>query len=664
MPTCVHRRGMEFAILDTRGLAVSFGSALDTKEQVRQAINIVELVEKYVQLRRQGRNYVGLCPWHEDSHPSFQVNPERQSFKCWVCDIGGDVFSFVMKMEGVDFKEALTMLADQAGIELKPSPARHRGRPSTSHAPDDSAESAPVLVDVSGEGKRALYRASAWAEQQYHECLLNVDEAEHAREYLRQRGITPEDVKKWRLGFAPKRGNWILAQAKGTEDRAKVLETIGILARPAEGGEPYDRFRGRLLFSIRDAQDRPIALGGRILPESGVASRAKYVNSPETPLFIKSEQLYGLDVARQAIRKSGTALVMEGYTDCIIAHQHGFENAVAVLGTALGERHVRILKRFTDRIVLVLDGDEAGQRRAREVLELFVASNVDLRISVLPEGLDPADFLQEHGSEAFADLLETKSVDALEHAFRTETEGLDLERDVHGSAQSLERLISIVAKAPRLSADSTVQNRFREEKILHRLAVSFRVPEADIRRRLTELRRAGARRRVFSQTEPPDESEAVTDSAGKIDPWQRELLEILIGHPECVTVARAEIDCKQLSFQPCRKIFEACCRLADAGIEPSFQRLMLEFDEPGIKSLLVEVDERGSAKGAEDPHAVMRQLLDTFQRNQVSKLRPVDEGALRQGNLTEDEQKDLLHRIVQQQQLQRARHGISDPTDG
>ncbi|MHC4406080.1 MAG: DNA primase [Planctomycetota bacterium] len=362
---------------------MSFGSSLDAKEQVREALDIVDLVGKYVQLRRQGRHYVALCPWHDDTRPSLQVNPERQSFKCWVCDIGGDIFSFVMQMEGVSFPEALAMLAEQAGVTLRPQRSARKHSDADSYPDEDQAAAADV--ESSGETKRALFRAMGWAEKQYHDCLLNAPEAEPAREYLRQRGITPESTHKFHLGFSPNRPDWIWQQAGGTPARAKVLETIGVLARSSADGSLYDRFRGRLLFSIRDPQDRPIGFGGRVLPESGVTSRAKYVNSPETPLFTKSGHLYGLDVARSALRKGRVALCVEGYTDCIVAHQHGFEHTVAVLGTALGERHVRILKRFADRIVLVLDGDEAGRRRANEVLELFVAENVDLQIATLPD---------------------------------------------------------------------------------------------------------------------------------------------------------------------------------------------------------------------------------------------------------------------------------------
>ena len=263
-----------------------------------------------------------------------------------------------------------------------------------------------------------------------------------------------------------------------------------------------------MLFSIRDAQARPVGFGGRVLPDVATITPAKYVNSPETPLFTKSKLLYGLDLARQSIRKNGAALVMEGYTDVIVAHQYGFDNAVAVLGTALGADHIKILKHYTDRIILVLDGDEAGQRRTNEVLELFVAEQVDLRILTLPEGLDPCDFLHQKGAAAFAELLANSAVDALEHAFATVTRGVDVDRDVHGASRALERLISIVAKAPRLRADTTGEDRFREEKILQRLAAWFRVDENEVRRRLTALRRRSQGR----ATNMPPTTEAGSDT--------------------------------------------------------------------------------------------------------------------------------------------------------
>jgi len=642
---------------------VAFDSSFDTKEQVRQAIDIVDLLGKYnLHLRRQGRGYVTHCPWHDDTRPSLQVNPERQSWKCWPCDIGGDIFSFVMKMEGVDFPEALAMLADRAGIKLQ--------RPSRG----ELSPSVPGGID-----ERTLYKAAAWVERQYHECLLHSPDAEPARNYFQERGISAESIERFQLGFAPLDRDWILKQAGGSASRAKVLETIGVLRRSSTGGAPYDFFRGRGLFAIHDSQGRPVGMGGRLLPGVESFLPGKYVNSPETPLFHKSHLLYGLDLAKETIHKSKsgkkTALVMEGYTDVIIAHQFGFTNAVAVLGVALGEAHVKILKRFVDRIVLVLDGDDAGQKRANEVLELFVAQQADLQILTLPDDLDPCDFLLLRGAEAFAELLATGTVDALDHAFRAATHGIDLDRDVHGASQAMERLIAILAKAPRLRPDTSSEDRLREEKFLQRFAALFRVHEVEVRRRLTALRRrmlekgsqatnmAAEPARARSGGGPESNAEPAWQSGDAIDSYERHFAELLIVYPETWSVARAAISPGQLVSLALRKIYETGCRLLDVGVLPGFDRLILEFDDPSLKSLLVDLDEQGRAKGSQtaDPVESLTELLRAFQRREVEKQQPGRLVALREQNLAEDQELDLLKNILQQE---RSRQGISDPMEG
>ncbi|MGQ9574481.1 MAG: DNA primase [Thermoguttaceae bacterium] len=624
---------------------MSFRSSLETKQRVKQAIDIVELVGKYVCLRRQGRRYAGLCPWHDDTRPSLQVDPQRQSFRCWVCDIGGDVFSFVMKMDGLTFPEALALLAERAGIPLEPA----RPEPRT-----------PGVFD-----KRDLYRAMAWAEGQYHECLLRDPEAEPARRYLQDRRITAQSIGRFRLGFCPNRWDWTLRRADSQGISPDLLEVVGLLVRPEAGGRPYERFRGRLLFPIRDVQGRPVGLGGRVLPELGTTSPAKYINSPETPLFRKSEQLYGLDLAQHAIRKTRSVLVMEGYTDAIVAHQFGFDNAVAVLGTALGEQHVRILKRLADRIVLVLDGDEAGQRRTNEVLELFVSKNVDLRIATLPEDLDPCDYLIRRGGEAFGEFLQHSAVDALEHAFRVFTRGIDLDRDVHGASEALERLVRIVAQAPRLQADAGAENRFRQERILQRLAASFRVPEQVVRERLSALRRTAKREAgrppPGASLGPAEQGKPAGPRGAKPEPWERELLEILLQHPECVSEARRAIPPEELSSGPIREIYRGFCGLSDAGERPTFQRLMLEFDDPAVQSLLIELDQTGAAKRITAPRPLLEELFRTYRAIRTTRQHPVQAGRLRQQGLDETQQIDLLQQIIQRE---RARHGISEPTEG
>ena len=619
---------------------MSFSSSLDAKELVRQAIDIVELVGRYIQLRRQGRGYVGHCPWHDDSRPSLQVNPERQSFKCWVCDIGGDVFSFIQKIEGVSFPEALAMLADRAGIELKPQ------RPVTPDSPE-------------AIGKKTLLQAAAWAEKQYHECLLKAPEAEVARKYLVERGLTAESIERFQLGFSPLKGDWLLGRAERTPQRARILETIGILARGDHG--VYDRFHGRVLFSIHDAQGRPVGLGGRVLPELGLNSPAKYVNSPETPLFTKSKLLYGLDLARDAIRKSGDALVMEGYTDVIVSHQYGFQNAVAVLGTALGSEHIRILKHYAKRVILVLDGDEAGQKRTKEVLGLFLSQNADLRVLTLPDDLDPCDFLHKFGAEAFAEMLKTRSIDALEHAFLAETRGLDVQRDVHGATEALERLVAMIAQAPRLRTDTTTDWRLREEKALQRAAAFFRIDEQDVRRRLTTLRRKSTGRGPAARVDQAESSQPAAPE--RLDPWRCELFELLVAHPEWWPTAREQIGDEWLAAGASRSIYEACCRMVDDGVLPDFDRLMLELDEPAAKSLLVELDERWHQKQERTipPETLLHDMIKNIQNEEAKKRRPAQLVALREGQLDTDQGMAVLLKILEQEG---SRQGIAKPKDG
>ena len=249
---------------------MSLADLQDAKEQVRQAIDIADLASDYLALRRQGRNYVALCPWHDDSRPSLQINPERQSFKCWVCDIGGDIFAFLMKMEGMEFREALEALAERAGIDLAPRKLQ---------GPSDSQFD-----------RKNLFAAMSWAEQQFHNCLLKSPVAETARRYLADRGVNEQSIDQFQLGFAPPEWDWLLKRASNTPWSPAVLERIGLVIRRDSGGY-YDRFRGRLMFSIRDVRSRPIACGGRVLPEFAREGDAKYINSPETPLFNKSREL-------------------------------------------------------------------------------------------------------------------------------------------------------------------------------------------------------------------------------------------------------------------------------------------------------------------------------------------------------------------------------------
>jgi DNA primase len=604
---------------------VSFGPAFDAKEQVRQAIDIVELVGSYVQLRRQGRNYVGICPWHDDSRPSLQVNPDRQSFKCWVCDYGGDVFSFVMRSENMEFREALEFLAERAGITLQP--------PQRAYA--EAGGASPGASDSTTE-KRTLYRVAAWAEEQFHRCLVESPEAEPGRVYLAERGLTAETIKQFKLGFAPNRWDWILERARDTEWTPPLLERVGLLRRKELGGGFYDWFRGRVMFSIRDSRSRPVAFGGRVLPQLADERSAKYINSPETPLFSKSRELYALDVARENFKAEGGAIVMEGYTDALMAHQHGIKNCVAVLGTALGERHLQLLRRYTETITLVLDGDAAGQRRTNEILDsllaLFEKNLIDLRILILPGGVDPCDFIATHGSDPFRALLAT-AVDALEHKFKVVTNGLDTLTDTHRASQAAEQLLGTLAQLRPAGSGASSTTLLREEQMLSRIARRFHLPEEQLRNRLNAIRRdATVRPRGFQRSENEGGAQTsrqplkITD----LSAWERGVLELMILDPPFIPRVTVSIAPEDFTSPAARRIFIGCCRIAEVSPEGDFARLLTAFDEPEMKSLLVQLDESCAMKGKADRERWLADLVETHRRRDEDKERRAYLAAARQ----------------------------------
>ncbi len=615
---------------------MSFGAAFDAKEQVRQAIDIVDLVGSYIQLRRQGRNFVGLCPWHDDSRPSLQVNPDRQSFKCWVCDCGGDIFSFIMRAENLEFREALELLAERAGIQLQ--------RAGSSSTPADPGGPPPRPED----DKRNLYRVLAWAEEQYHRCLLTAPEAEPGRVYLAERGLSADTIRRFRLGFAPDRWDWLLLQARESQWSPSILERVGLLRRKELAGGHYDWFRGRVIFSIRDARSRPIAFGGRVLPELAGERVAKYINSPETPLFSKSRELYALDVAREHFKNDGGAIVMEGYTDVLMAHQYGISNCVAVLGTALGERHLQLLRRYTDRITLVLDGDAAGRRRTNEILDnllaLFEKNSVDLRILTLPEGIDPCDFIVEHGSEKFRELI-GQAVDALEHKFNAVTNGLDTLVDTHRASQAAEQLLATLAQIRPVGGSASSETLLREEQMLGRIARKFQLQEEMLRSRLVAIRQA-ARNKPTSQRPPTDSAPGRESSPARavvparladLPTWDRDLLELLILDPSYTTRLQETIQLAAISSPAARVIFVACCRLAEQGESQDFGRLLAEFDDPAMKNLLVALDESAATKAEADRDRWLADLFETYRRRAEETQRRAVLAAARQSDASAEQ---------------------------
>ncbi|MDD3717669.1 MAG: DNA primase [Actinomycetota bacterium] len=345
-------------------------------DRLREQASIVDVISDYVQLKKAGRYLKGLCPFHDEKTPSFMVDPAKQLYHCFGCGEGGNVFTFLKKKEGLDFREAAERLAARTGFTL--------------HYEGVTKESGEA------ESRRGrLYRLNQWAADLYQDVLLKREAGKPARDYLVSRGIDREAALAFKLGYAPGSWDFLYREATRKGFSAQDFMAVGLGLQGEKG--IYDRFRGRLIFPIQDLQDRVIAFGGRIIAEG----QPKYLNSPETPIYTKSRHLYALNLARREIVREGFAVLVEGYTDVIGLWRAGIRNAAATLGTALGEEHIKQLSRLTERVVLAFDADAAGISASERGLDFYDDYNLDLRVTTFEEGMDPADLVSSRGPDEF-----------------------------------------------------------------------------------------------------------------------------------------------------------------------------------------------------------------------------------------------------------------------
>jgi DNA primase len=396
----------------------------ETIDQVLGAFDIAEVVGRYLTLKPAGRSLKALCPFHDEKTPSFTVNPERQSFKCFGCGKGGNLIGFVMEHEGLTFPEAVRALAAERGIRV---PETGRAGPGAGAA---------------GEGRiEAISKTLAFAQGHFARSLESP-EGTGARAYLARRGYDAQAIRRFGLGFAPPGWDRLLRAAAAAALPERVVEEAGLAIR-RDDGTLYDRFRNRVTFPVCDLRGKVVTFGARALdPED----TPKYLNGPETPVFRKGNLLFAIDLAREGIRRSGEALLMEGYTDVLMSHLHGVDRAVGGMGTAFTPRQAALLKRFTPRVVLVYDGDEAGRTGAEKALEILLEAGLEVRVALLPEGRDVDEILVEEGREA----LERLVADALD-LLRFKWSLLESRHDLttpSGRARLAEAMAASIARVP------------------------------------------------------------------------------------------------------------------------------------------------------------------------------------------------------------------------
>ena len=536
----------------------------DILDDVARANDIVDVVSTYFPLKKAGKDYVALCPFHSEKTPSFTVSPSKQIFKCFGCGRGGSVFNFVMAKENVTFPEAVRILAERAGIELREDPeARQKA-----------------------QGRRRVRDVLAWAMERFQAGLAHPREGEPAREYLAGRGLTEETIETFGLGFAPDAWDNLIRAGRRDNVSLEALEKAGLVLPRNDGTGMYDRFRGRVIFPILDALSRPIGFGGRILGDG----EPKYLNSPETTIFHKKEALYGLPQARDAIEKDRRAVVVEGYFDVIMPYQTGVKNCVATLGTSLTDEHIRALKRYADEVVVVFDSDLAGQRAADRAMELFLAHDVRILVAVVPDGKDPCDYCAAHGAEAFRTVL-AEADDAFKYKWTLVQQALEGATNPAARQRALRAMLESVLKAPALAQQDL---RLQRDLILGHMSRTLGIPEATLRAEFRRLRRSSGRSAAGTET-----GRNLPGAAAHGRRWaaERELLTALVCRPSAVEDVADDLPPERIRTEAFRRLYEAI-RQDPAARDMDIASVVRGMDDADLSSLAVELYERGQALAA------------------------------------------------------------------
>ena len=457
-------------------------------DEVKQRTDIIDIIGQYVTLTKAGRTFRGLCPFHSEKHPSFFVYPEQQSWHCFgACNTGGDVFSFIMKKQGIDFGEALRLLAQRAGVAI---PSRFE----------------PGAED---KERQRLYQVNEAAAKYFHNLLLSSPAGEKARSYVTGRGFSLGTIADFQLGFSPNRWEGLKQYLMDRGYPESELLTAGLIIE-AEAGKTHDRFRNRLMFPIHDARGHITGFGARTLDDS----LPKYINSPQTPIFDKSSSLYGINLATAAIRQQNLAVIVEGYMDVITAHQNGFHNVVASMGTAVAEKQVSNIKRLTKNITLALDADAAGEEAMLRGVDYENTLGAEVKVIILPSGRDPDDVIREDVT-IWQKLLE-EALPVVDYTFNKVTSELDLTK-AKDKSSAVDKLLSIIAE---------IKNDIRRDHYLTKLAELVGVSYHNLEAALSRIK---PDRRV---REPKEEAIARAKHPLLSSPIEEYCLALLLQHPE------------------------------------------------------------------------------------------------------------------------------------
>jgi len=551
-------------------------------DEVRNSVNIVSLISEYVALKKRGRNYVARCPFHTEKTPSFSVNPEKQIFMCFGCGVGGDVFKFVMQIEHATFPEAVQLLAEKHGIAL----AR------TAH-PEDL---------ISKTQQETLGAVMVEAAEFYYRALVESEEGRAARTYIEGRGVGRETVERFRLGYAPASSDSLLHRLQKKNFSHQTLEECGLVKQSEDGHRHYDAFRGRIMFPITDTRGRIIAFGGRAMGDA----QPKYLNSPETKLYNKSSNLFGLSYSREGIKKQDFAILVEGYMDFLIPFQSGIDNVVASLGTSLTQQQVRLLGRYAREVVVSYDPDSAGIAATQRSLDLFLEDDFRVRVLSLPDGQDPDAFVRAAGAGEYRNRLR-QAVPYLDFVFENAARNQPTLEDPRSKIQVINEVLPYLAKLPNAVERSDYAFRFaRRLQIEHDLL-------------LAEMRKAAQQKRARL-------NEAPLAAFGSMKPAEKRLLQVLLENANLQSHILPLCSAQDFEGLATERIFASVLERFRKGEVCTFEDLHRKFAGEAEQTLLAqmqmeEVPESLCSESAESFLNALRKLrLDSRKQQILAKI--------------------------------------------
>lgn len=583
-------------------------------DEIRTRTDIVEVISDHVLIKKSGQSHKGLCPFHPEKTPSFTVSPNRQIYHCFGCGAGGNVFKFLMEKEGISFVEAVKKLAGRCHVTL-PQPAPNRNRPGEKN--------------MSGE-RETLFRLNAAAADYFASSLRHQVKGKQAREYLQSRSFDGETISKYQLGWAPPAWRELLAhfETKGKTSRTQ-LEKAGLVKKKedsADGDVYYDRFRGRIIFPLKNIQGNIVGFAGRIIIEN--EKEPKYLNSPETLLYKKGDQLFGLHTAKEAIRKEDRVLIVEGYFDQIRASQMGIRNVVATSGTALTPKQVALLKNHTRNAVLVFDADLAGQSAAHRGFDLFLEQGMNVNVVALPEGHDPDSYLHEHGREAFLGLVESAKPYVEYFIWKTIASG-----NVDTTSGRMEVVNNVLPLLCKIK--SPVERSERVKLLAEQLGIEDKAL-------LAELKKAVETKKPYLRE--PESTPKTLDNAEEYY-----LLHLLLAEGNWAGEIRKQIPLEAFQDKMFRDIAELFYTMIDADQPVRIDRALDRTNQPETKSLLTKIGL--SPLAFDDLDQAAADCMEKIKfRNIKAKIKTIRKERNEAEKAGQTERSRQLHKLVREMQ--------------